>query len=160
LKRSLNLLFLVFIVLFLSCECGQAQDSSAVRKDYSASPEWIHMMNDPNTNYYEALKAFDEYWKGHAMPVLEEEEEMEGGDSGEMKREQKERIKKDENVVLTEQQIKVKNEDELMKYNVKRFERWKRDVFPFVQEDGRILTDEERQKIWLQQQEELKNQNK
>ena len=84
---------------------------------------------------------------------MEEEEEMEGNnDFGEMKREIKKEMRKDESVVLTEEQWKKKNDDETMKYNVKRFERWMKDVKPFVQEDGRILTDEERQKIWEKQQ--------
>jgi hypothetical protein len=31
---------------------------------------------------------------------------------------------------------------------VKRFKRWKREVLPFVQEDGRILTADEQIKVW------------
>ena len=144
--------FIQILFIFLLCvySVSNAQNPGNVQsKDYSSFPVWIKMMDDPNTNYYEAIKAFDEYWLTHTKPVLEEEEEMsEENDFGEMKREVKKEMKKDQSVILTEEQWKKKNDDEQMKYNVKRFERWLKDVKPFVQEDGRILTDEEREKIW------------
>ena len=129
--------------------------------EYSNSPIWIKMMDDPKTNYYDAVKAFDEYWKHHIKPAGEEEELSEGSIStGERKRESKKAEKKGAKIILTTEEIRIKNEEETMKYQVKRFEQWMREVKPFVQEDGRILTDEERMDIWKKQQEEIRNQKK
>ena len=127
----------------------------------SNSPVWIKMMDDPKTNYYEAVKAYDEYWKHHVKPAGEEEELSESSISaGERKRESKKAERKGAKIILTTEEIRIKNEEETMKYQVKRFEQWMREVKPFVQEDGRILTDEERMDIWKKQQEEIRNQNK
>lgn len=119
------------------------------------------MMDDPNANYYEALKAYEEYWKTHPMP-MEEEEEMEGAlpekgvSEKEMKREERERERE------LERRKKLRGADlevaEYLKYQNKRFKNWAREVKPWVQEDGRILTDEERTAIWKKQQEELRQQ--
>ncbi len=150
--------FLLILIHFILCLHGYAQNSvTDSKKDYSATPAWIPMMNDPNTNYYEAIKAFDTYFLTHPMPVMEEEEKMgEENDLNEMKREVEKEKKKDKNVVLSADELKKKNDDEVLKYNIKKFNRWKRDVKPYVQEDGRILTDAERMKIILQQEEEKK----
>ena len=124
-------------------------------------PNWVAMIDDPNVNYYNALKTYDEYWKTHIKPNNEEEEmaaEKEG--FREHEREVKKEIKKDSNRVFTEEEIKQMNESNLMKYHVKRFEQWKREVKPFVQEDGRVLSDKERMEIWEKQQGEIRNQNK
>jgi hypothetical protein len=127
----------------------------------SDNPQWIKMMDDPKTNYYEAVKTYEEYWKHHVKPAGEEEEMKEGEKSaGERKRESKRDEKKGAKIILTTEELKIKNEEETMKYQVKRFEQWMREVKPFVQEDGRILTDRERMDIWNKQQEEIKNQKK
>lgn len=124
-------------------------------------PSWIKMIDDPNVNYYDAVKTYDEYWKTHIKPA-DEEEEMESGneDFKEREREVKKEIKKEKDRVFTEEELKSMNENNLMKYQVKRFEQWKREVMPFVQEDGRILSDKERMEIWEKQQEEIRNQKK
>jgi len=108
-------------------------------------------MDDPNTNYYEALKAYDMYWKNHKQPVDEEELMNQGKEKVGEEEEEKD---KEERLTPAE-----KEEQNRMRYQSKRFERWKQEVFPFVQTDGHILTDQERLKIWNQQQEEMKNQN-
>jgi len=139
----------------------QAQNSTAKKENYSIVPVWINMMDDPNTNYYEAMKAYYEYWKVHAKPAGEEEEMTEGKkDFNEMEKETKREIKKEKNKKLSEDDLKRMNENETMKYQIKRFEQWRRDVKPFVQDDGSILTDEERMNIWKKQQEEMKQQKK
>lgn len=119
------------------------------------------MMDDPSTNYFEALKAYDEFWKTHPMP-LEEEEEMEGAlpqkgvSDKQSKREERERERE------MERKKKLRGADletaEYLKYQSKRFRNWAREVKPWVQEDGHILTDEERTAIWKKQQEELRQQ--
>ena len=52
-----------------------------------------------------------------------------------------------ENLTQTE-----RAEFDILQYHYKRFKQWKKDVLPFVQEDGRILSNEERMAIWEQQQ--------
>jgi hypothetical protein len=81
--------------------------------------------------------------------------EGENGDFKEHQKEVRKEQKREKDKVFTPEEIKAREEYEQMKYHVKRFERWKKDVLPFVQEDGRILTDEERMEIWKKQQEEI-----
>jgi hypothetical protein len=45
-----------------------------------------------------------------------------------------------------------RREFDRLKYHYKRFKQWKLAVFTYVQEDGRILSDEERLRIWQDQQ--------
>jgi hypothetical protein len=47
-----------------------------------------------------------------------------------------------------------------MKYECKRFDNWKREVKKFVQEDGHILSYDQKLEIWNRQQEEIKKLNK
>lgn len=153
-KRFLfSILMILFFVAF-----AQAQSQSKNSSDYSKDPVWIKMMDDTKVNYYEALNAYAAYWKSHAMPSGEAEEEgLEGkGDFKEREREIKKEIRKEQSVKLSEAEIKKKNEDVEMKYQVKRFQQWAREVKPFVQEDGRILSDRERMQIYNKQQEEMK----
>lgn len=120
---------------------------------------WIQMIDNPNTNYYVAIKAYDTYWQDKEKP--EEEEDMINEESSskeaskEKKKEEKEREKK-----LQKMSPEQRRQLDELKYQCKRFENWKREVFPFVQEDGRILTMEERLDIWKKQQEELNQQKK
>ena len=143
----------VFLLLFIPATRAQT--------DYATNPVWIKMIDDSTTNYYEAIKAYNEYWKHHVKPAGEEVEMAEGEkDAGERAREVKREIKEDSKRVLSEEDIKKMNENNMMKYHVKRFEQWAREVKPFVQEDGRILTEHERMEIWNRQQEEIKQQQK
>ena len=157
--RLLLILTFLFTVSFLNSSAQVSDEKNS--KDYSNSLLWIKMMDDPKTNYYEALKVYEEYWKHHVKPAGEEEEMKEGEKSaGERKRESKRDEKNGAKIILTTEELKIKNEEETMKYQVKRFEQWMREVKPFVQEDGRILTDRERMEIWNKQQEEIRNQKK
>ncbi len=149
------LLSIVLITVFLFVSKVEAQ------ADYSSNPVWIKMIDDSTANYYVVMKAYNEYWKTHVKPSGEEEEMAEGEkDSKERARETRREIKKDRKKTVTEEDLKKQNENNLIKYHVKRFEQWTRDVKPFVQEDGRILTNHERMEIWNKQQEEMKQQQK
>ena len=53
---------------------------------------------------------------------------------------------------LSKDELKAMEEKNYMILQIKRFENWKREVAPFVQEDGRILSLEERAEIWNKQQ--------
>ena len=145
--------------LILLCSLPVAQLSYAQQRtiDYTKEPVWIKMMDDPKTNYYEAVKAFEEYWKHHEMPV--DEEELMGEENKSMKEIEKEKErerKKEKEKSWSEDDLKKQGEKEEMKYQVKRFKQWVREVKPFVQEDGRILSEEERMKSWKKQQDERK----
>jgi len=154
--------FLIIGSVFWSYNLFAQSSADQTIQDYANNPAWIKMMDDPKTNYYEAVKAYDEYWNHHVKPVEEEEEEMTGTnpDFKEHEREVRKEQKKNKDKVFSPEEIKAREEYEQMKYQVKRFEQWKREVLPFVQEDGRILSDEERMEIWKKQQEEINNQHK
>ena len=129
----------------------ETKSETASTFDYSKEPVWIKMIDDPNANYYEAIKAYDLYWKDKIKPIKEEDILNE-----------KLNEKEKEEYELLEKQIAAmtpaeKNEYDLMVYQCKRFSTWKRESLPFVQEDGHILTIEERQQIYYKQQEEIKN---
>lgn len=118
-------------------------------------PAWVQMMNDENTNYYEAVKAFEDYFKTHTMPGEEVEEELMGG-ADEAKENYEREMKEENKEITTAQQRKELVEREQLSYQVKRFRNWMQEMKAFVQEDGHILSSEERVRIWQQQQEEMK----
>ena len=93
------------------------------------------MMNDPNTNYHEAVKAFNEFWKNRERP----REEKEVFSNMETKKEKK---------------VKSPTDPDAIKYSFeyKKFLNWQREVAPYVQPDGHILSKEERLLLWEQEQ--------
>src|ERR1035437_1342694 len=158
-SKFYRVLFLSIVVLFLMGSgklfAQQNQNSKGAEKaiDYSKTPAWIAMMNDPNVNYYEAMKAFNTYW--------EKREKPEGDDvipSKASKSQLKEKEERDREIAkMTPQQRQKRNE---MAFQYKKFLNWSHTVFPFVQENGRILSGDERMAIWNKQQEELNKQKK
>ena len=118
--------------------------------DYSHNPVWIRMVDDPQTNYYEAQKAYDTYWKTHTMPEAENDMIGEKLD----RKEKREREKKEKQ--MARMTTAEREQYMSMKYQCKRFENWMREIKPYVQENGHILTQEERTAIWNKQQEEMK----
>ncbi len=119
----------------------QAQD-----RDYANYPHWIAMIDQPETNYYEALKAYNLYWQNKIKPLDEEEELFQ--EMNQKEKDQYEVLKRQ----LAEMTPAQRQEFDRLKYQVKRFKQWRRSVMPYVQEDGRILSYEERMKIWEAQQ--------
>ncbi|MBL7755173.1 MAG: hypothetical protein JNM44_11905 [Chitinophagaceae bacterium] len=115
-------------------------------RDYANYPYWIAMIDQPETNYYEALKAYTIFWQNRIKPLDEEEELFQ--EMNEKEKEQYEVLKR-ELAAMTPAQ---RQEFDRLKYQVKRFKQWRRSVMPYVQEDGRILSYEERLKIWETQQ--------
>jgi len=142
-------------LLFLFGANGLWAQTDTVVEKANNLPVWVQMMNDENTNYYEAVKAFEDYFKIHAMPGEEVEEELMG--ASDKAKENYEREMKEENKeITTAQQRKELVEREQLSYQVKRFRNWMQEMKAFVQEDGHILSSEERVRIWQQQQEEMK----
>ena len=113
-------------------------------------PSWVAMIDNPNINYFEAIKTFDVFWKDKF--IWDEEEEM--FDRPNNKKEEREEEKKVERLKkeLKKMSPAERQEYDVLKYHYKRFKTWVRETKPFVQEDGRILSQEERISIWEKQQ--------
>lgn len=124
-------------------------------------PVWVTMMEDPNTNFFEAVRAYDDFWRGRKKPKQEAEifEVLEGKGKETDKSLAELEAERQENLGPA-LQGKELEETEYLKYEIKRFEKWMLEVKPWVQENGHILTYEERQAIWKKQQEEIQNQEK
>lgn len=128
-KKLLKAVLILLLALFANSQEVKAQVDVL---DYSKNPHWIKMMNDPKANYHETIKAFDVFWKDRAKPV--EEKEIFS--------------KKEQYRELIGKQTK---EASKYSFEYKKFMNWKRKALPFVQEDGSILSAEERLAIWSQQ---------
>lgn len=153
LRKMKNRLYLLLLMLFISSfSIGQTTNTSTTSDE---TPNWVKMMDDENVNYYEAVEAFEAYMKSHNLEVEGVEEELMGGDAKAKEKYEKE-MKRENKKIRTEQERKALVQKELIAYQIKRFKGWRRNVKPFVQENGHILTAEERNAIWLQQQEEMK----
>ena len=158
------------IILFLMIGRSNAQTNAT---NYKNNPEWIKMIDNPNTNYFEAIKAYETYWSFHEKPENEEEEfennakllssekmnEKEQKELEERKREKDEQVARDSNRELTDKELLKLEEKREMTYQCKRFENWIREVKPYVHSDGRILSKEERMEIYYKQVEDQRKQN-
>lgn len=118
-----------------------AKSQSHSNKEYERKPLWIQMMNDPAVNYFEAKKAFDLFWKNKPLPTEEDEIMGEQHGSGEKRRSFLKELFKSK---------KERQEEESQRYafDYKKFKHWERLVLPYVQEDGRILSQDEKLKLW------------
>jgi hypothetical protein len=126
----------ILSLLFLSCALNvlaQHTESPKGKVNYKKHPHWIQMMDDPNVNYFEAVKAFDEFWKDREEP--EEEEHKSEKERSIFKR-----------IFISEKKEKAESYQYVIQF--KKFKQWKRDAQPYVQSDGSILSKEEQMKIW------------
>ncbi len=101
------------------------------------------MMNNPKTNYFETIKAYDEFWAKRKQP--KEEDDIIG---------QSKRVEGKKSFLSRWFKSKEEREEaEIRKYalDVKKFKHWKLKVEPYVQEDGSILDATARMKIWEEQ---------
>ncbi|NML72023.1 hypothetical protein HHL23_19815 [Chryseobacterium sp. RP-3-3] len=121
----------LFIFLFLF-----AFQMTLAQGETSEIPQWIKMMDDPNASYYQTVKSFEDYWKDREKPVEENE----------IFRDKEAKIRKYKN-----------KETPKYAFEYKKFMNWRKKTFPFVQDDGRILTKDERMEIW---EKERRNRNK
>lgn len=126
--------FLLILFCTISFTALQAQNN------YKKNPVWIDMMDNENTNYFEVIKAYELYWTTHEKPENEEGEMM---NQEEGKKEVKEHADK-----LSKRELKELEEYRWLRYQVKRFEHWKEEMLPYVQDDGSILTSDQRIKLW------------
>lgn len=136
----LLLFFMTVIALPLSAQSvPDSKKNKYTTVNYSKNPVWIDMINDPHVNYFEAVKAYETFWKSHTKPL---DEDAMIGQEGLL-------AKKEKTSFL--QRMKEKRElKEQEKYilECKKIEHWKKRVWPYVQEDGSILSTEEQMKIW------------
>ncbi|MES2762679.1 MAG: hypothetical protein V4677_10740 [Bacteroidota bacterium] len=112
--------------------------------NYSKKPYWIEMMNDPKANYFETVKAYDQFWEKRKQPK-EEDEIIGQSKTAESKRSFLSRWFKSK---------EERDEEEIKKYalDVKKYKHWKLKTEPYVQEDGTILDADARLKLWQDQQ--------
>ena len=137
------------VILSFMAIATYGQDSKVKRiPDYKTEPVWITMMEDPNVDYNEAVKAFNIYWSDKIEPEEEDELITEGKFT-------KLELDSAREVRSTWTQVQLNDYME-MKYQFKRFKNWKRVNWPYVQSDGRILSEQERIEIYQQQQKERK----
>lgn len=129
---------LLLFVLCGSIHCiAQSADSTA--KDYAHYPYWIAMMDDEHTNYLEAVKAFETYWKNRELPV---ETETEAHD-----------IYADKKSENENEGLQFKHtETYSMVFAYKQFLHWKLEQAPYTDmQTGRIMTRDERLALWKKQ---------
>jgi hypothetical protein len=106
-------------------------------------PDWVKAIDDPNANYFKAIKAYNDFWKTHEKPA--DEEELMAKSLEQTKTQTKS---------LSKREIEQQREQDYYRYQCKRFENWVRENKPYVQDDGHILTADERLKLWEQNKKE------
>jgi len=153
--KKINVLIAFIALLGLQSPLA-AQQSAPIE-----TPKWVLMMEDPNVNFFEALKEYDAYWLTHKKPSSEAETfetQALDGKAAEERRTEEERKRVERlGPPLSGRELEVA---EYLKYQSKRFDKWAIEVKPWVQDNGHILTYEERQALWIKQQEEIRQQEK
>ena len=91
------------------------------------------MIKDTAVNYFAAEKAFKIYFEHHPKPGGENER------IGEHAKSEKH---------LSQKERRRIQEDNHMRMEIKKYERWHDRVFPYVKADGTVLTPSQRVKIW------------
>ena len=139
-KKPKHLIVLSLLFLISSLTFSQSSKKSI---NYSKSPYWIEMMNNPNANYFETIKAYQEFWANRKQPK-EEDDIIGQSKTAEGKKSFLSRWFKSK---------EEREEEEIRKYalDVKKFNHWKLKVQPYVQEDGTILDANARLKLWEEQ---------
>jgi len=129
----------IFLMILFFCSQRLNAQNATKPLNYNKHPYWIDMMNDPNVNYFEAVKAYNEFWSTRKKP--DEENDVIG---------QTKSPKEKHHFFKTREQ---REEEEAQKYSldVKKFEHWEFIVKPYVQDDGRILSPDEQLQLWQQQ---------
>lgn len=142
----------LLLLLISSFSMGFAQKSSkkplTKTQNYAKYPVWIDMMQDKNVNYFEAIKAYETFWKHHEKP--KEEEEIIGEKFTVKEKAENRKLTAWERFKMRREQ-KEEKEMEKYAYQCKRFEHWVFINKPYVQPDGRLLSTEERLELWKTQ---------
>lgn len=117
-KLLKNFKTLLIFLFLLVVQISNAQNET---------PQWIEMMEDPNVNYHEAIKNFEEYWADKEKPMEEKE------------------IFKTKKTLVKDYKSKRTLQ---YAFEYKKFQNWRKKILPFVQEDGHILNNAERLELW------------
>ena len=143
-KNTLNIIAFISMLTLQLISSDLISQTTSKRINYSKHPYWIEMMNDPKANYFETVKAYEQFWQNKKIPF--EEDDI----IGQTKKEPT------KNNFLSKwfKSKEEREEEEIKKYSfeIKKFKHWKLKVTPFVQEDGTILDADERLKLWQNQQ--------
>jgi len=143
-KNRIHFIAIISFLTLIIISPEMIAQSTSKKLNYSKHPYWIEMMNDPKANYFETLKAYEQFWQNKKLP-LEEDDII-----GQTKKEPAKKSFLSKWFKSKEE----KEEEEIKKYSfdIKKFKHWKLKVMPFVQEDGSILDADERLKLWQNQQ--------
>ncbi|HKR05383.1 MAG TPA: hypothetical protein VJY62_12180 [Bacteroidia bacterium] len=135
----LNRKWILTFLLLIAISTFSFSQNSKSSKDYTKHPYWIEMMDDSTVNYFEAVKAYDEFWANRKKP--REEDEIIG----------EKRKKSLWDRIFSTREEKQEAEANKYKFLCKKFEHWKFVVQPYVQPDGRILSTDEQLELWKKQ---------
>ena len=127
------------LLFFVKISFAQNANDVSANKVYESNPVWIKMMDDSTANYFETLDAYNTYWSKHEKPEDEEGEIMNGEKKVDWSKFFFWRKKRE---------AREHQERNWLRYQCKRFEWWKKENLPYVQPDGRILTMQERIRIF------------
>lgn len=131
------------LICLLAVSCNASRRGSSSRASMAGkTPDdvsWIRMMDDPNVNYFAAVKSFEDFWRGKTTPTTEHD--LFSADD------------KEEALERSSYSSRRAQNDPAVKYRFeyKKFVHWKEEMAPYVQPDGRILSADERIQIWKQQ---------
>ncbi len=125
---------LLFFTILCSVSAAYSQQATVyTEKDYARKPVWISMIKDTAANFFEVEKAYKIYFQYHELP------EGEHDVIGEHAKEEKKPSKRERRRMQAEDH---------MRLEVKKYDHWRRQVFPYVQTDGSILTPSQRLQVW------------
>ncbi|WP_212004701.1 hypothetical protein [Chitinophaga sp. HK235] len=141
---------LVLMMTLLLCGITVSAQRQKSRQQVK-EPDWVTMMDDPNVNFFVIEKSFNDFWKGKELPV-EEDEILDVKRNTERKRRFLGIFRRKES------EAERAREEDARKYAFayKKYQWWRRQVLPYVQPDGSILSSEKQVQIW-QQQKQLKS---
>lgn len=123
----------------LAVGCGQlaAQQNNQLVEN---TPSWVSMIDNPSVNYFEAVKTYESYWSQNTKPTLVENTVGIKGLSS---------VNANSNTANNNSLKDLAFEQEMF-YQCMRFEQWQKEMRPFVQPDGSLLTEKQLEKIYKQ----------
>lgn len=140
-----SLVFFGLCLCLFSCQSKHYSTNPPISKapqlnsdSAKAFPLWIDMMNNPRSNYYDAVAAFDLYWQNREKPAEE------SGEGKDIYGKEKSEEEKEKDAKKSIQYV----------YEYKQFLNWKERNKNLVKPDGTIMTAEE---ILEQSENERKN---
>lgn len=139
----------IMMMTWLLCGITVSAQRNESRQQ-TKEPDWVTLMDDPNVNFFVIEKSFNDFWKNKELPI-EEDEILDVKKNTERKRRFLGIFKRKESEAERER------EEDTRKYAFayKKYQWWRRQVLPYVQPDGSILSKEKQVEIW-QQQKQLK----